>query len=167
MRFNKYLSTFNRASAEDPLKTAFFRIEIDGFTRLGFAEGTSPKVSIEKIEYREGGDNLFVKKSPGLSKVEDIELKRGVVIAGPGAGDDDALIWLNQVIDLAAGKQGAPVFRRNIDYVLMSRNLVEVQRWRLYDAWPSGIVPFGDLKALESADSMQALTICFERLKRV
>ena len=161
------LQTFNRPEQEDPLKTAFFRLEIDGFVRLGFSEGTAPKYSADVSEYREGGQNLYVRKSPGLIKVDNIDLKRGRLVAGPGGGSDDFEKWWGQVVNVAAGKGSGQVFRKSIDYVLLNRELKEVTRYRLYEAWPSSYVPFSDLNGADSKDSIESLTITFEWFNRV
>lgn len=160
----RFLSTFNRTEVEDPLKTCLFRIEMDGFQRLGFQEMSAPKAVVEKAEYREGGQNLYVRKSPGLLKVDDIDLKRGLIIDGP-ASDFDT--WFKQVVDMASGK-GAKVFRKNVDVLLLNRQLIEVRRIRLYECWPSGYQPYDNLNGTEAAkDQVESLTLTFERFDTV
>ena len=61
----------------DPYKNFKFRVEIAGITVAGFSECTGLSTEISVIEYREGGDQ-FTRKLPGLHKVGDITLKRGV-----------------------------------------------------------------------------------------
>ncbi|HEY2918716.1 MAG TPA: phage tail protein, partial [Candidatus Binatia bacterium] len=65
------------AARNDPYKNFKFRVEIDNLTIAGFSECTGLSSEVGCIEYREGGD-FFVRKLPGLHKVGDITLKRGV-----------------------------------------------------------------------------------------
>lgn len=160
-----FLGTFNRTASEDPIKAYNFLIEIDGFARFGFSKGTAPKVKIDEVEYREGGDAATPRKSPGLAKYENVTLERGVILAA-GQGDADCLDWLKQVFD-AGGALRAPKFRRNIEYVLLNNEGKEGQRWRLMQAWPNEGTPFSDLDGTASSDQIEKLTVCYEGLIRV
>ena len=65
------------APRKDPYKNFKFRVEIDNMMIAGFSECTGIESEVTCIEYREGGDS-FTRKLPGLHKVGDITLKRGV-----------------------------------------------------------------------------------------
>ena len=66
------------SSRNDPYKNFNFRVEISGVAIAGFAECSGLRIEVDVIEYREGGDPSPVRKLPGLSKVGDITLKRGI-----------------------------------------------------------------------------------------
>lgn len=156
-----FLSTFNRTDQEDPLKVFRFQVEIANFTRFGFAKVTGLTAETEVTEYREGGNNATVEKSPGLTKFSDVTLERGQIIAS-NKGEFDLLRWYNQVFDVSS-KRGSPgVFRRTVDVVQFNKEGREVKRWRLANAWPKTHSPVPDLDALSSANSIEKIVIVYE-----
>lgn len=158
----KFLSTFNRTDDEDPLKKFRFLIEISGFARGGWQKMSGLKAVVNKVEYREGGDNATKRKSPGLVDFSDVVLSRGQILAA-GKGDRDILTWFTQVFDIAAKKpKASKVFRRTIDIIQQDRELNEVRRWRLKEAWPCEWEPTGDFDGEASADNIESITICHE-----
>src|SRR5690349_5533407 len=64
--------------AVDPYRNYNFLVEIDGIAQATFAECTGLDATTESIEYREGGDNLTVRKMPGKTTYGDIMLKWGL-----------------------------------------------------------------------------------------
>lgn len=157
-----FLATFGRTDQEDPLKVFRFHVEIDGFARFGFQKVSGLQAQTEKVEYREGGSNTTVQKSPGLTKYPDITLERGQILAA-GAGDNDILTWYRQVFDVSAKKaNSSAAFRRDIDLVQFDKEGTEVKRWRVYEAWPSDFTPMGDLDGQSSNDSIEKMVIAHE-----
>lgn len=61
----------------DPYGNFNFLVEIDGISLASFSECSGLSTSVDVIEYREGGDHTL-RKLPGLARVGDITLKRGV-----------------------------------------------------------------------------------------
>lgn len=159
----RFLSTFNRTSQEDPLKVFRFAVEIENFARFGFSEcgGLSPDTDV--TEYREGTDASTPRKSPGMTKFGDIELKRGKILAA-GQGDADIADWYNQVFNASARRPGASrVYRRTLDIVVFDREAQEVVRYRVLQAWCKAWKPLGDgLKGLGSDDIIEGMTIVNE-----
>jgi len=156
----KYLGTFSRTDAEDPLKVWRFQVEIEGFGRLGFSKISGLEGQTDVVEYREGGQNATVQKSPGLTKWPDLTLERGQVL---GVGVDDFLLWYTQVHDASAKKpKSSKVFRRDIDIVQFDKEGAEVRRWRVTEAWPSQWKPISDLDGSASDNSFESLTIVHE-----
>jgi len=165
--FREFLATFGRTSQEDPLKTFAYRVEIDNFARMGFSKVTGLKPKVDVVTYREGGDNTTEKKSPGMTKWDDLTLERGIIVA-TGAGDRDFVLWFAQVYDVGAKKVGAKSdFRRNIDIVLLDREGKTAKRWRVLEAWPSGGVLLPDLDALGSNNAIESLTITHEGAREI
>ena len=54
-----------------------FRVEIDGVANLDYSEVILPEASADIIEHREGGSTVS-QKLPGLNKLSNLTLKRGV-----------------------------------------------------------------------------------------
>lgn len=150
-----------RAATEDPLKAFRFRIEIDGVTRAGFTECTGLSRETEIAEYREGGMNDTPQKSAGLSRYPNIVLKRGQIIGSAQGGDDDFLIWAQDVHDVSAGGNTMN-YRRNLDIVQYDALNQEVRRWPVYEAWPCKLIPFGDLNAMSSENLVETLELAHE-----
>ena len=62
----------------DPLASFNFLVEIEGVTEAGFSEVTGFDQESEVIEYREGNEDITVRKIPGLKKFSNVTLKRGL-----------------------------------------------------------------------------------------
>jgi phage tail-like protein len=137
----------------DPFLACNFRVEIDGIATASFSEVSGLEVEIDVIEYRNGNDTSnSVRKLPGLNKVTDITLKRGIT------QDSSLWDWINSAI------QGN--FSRRLMSIVMQDELHnDVIRWNLSNAWPhkwSG--PVFNAKSNEVA--IETLVISYERLER-
>ena len=62
----------------DPFGSFNFVVEIEGITSAGFSECTGLDSESDVVEYREGSDDITVRKLPGLKKFSNVTLKRGV-----------------------------------------------------------------------------------------
>jgi len=150
-----------RSAVDDPLKVTRFRIEIDGFTRAGFSECSGLSDESEVTEYREGGDEMTVRKSPGLTKYDDITLKRGIMAESTQGGDFDLWDWREQVRKI--GTNEVPMeFRKTIDIVQYNRSNKEVRRWRVREVWPSKLVAVPNLDAKSSDDAIEEMVLVQE-----
>jgi len=65
------------ARIEDPFATFKFHVEIGNIIEAAFTECSGLEMSTDIIEYEEGGENQFVHKFPGRTKVSNVSLKRG------------------------------------------------------------------------------------------
>ena len=75
-----------------PLPKFHFRVEWGG-TRIGFQEVSGLNKELDVLEYREGSSNeYFKKKMPGMHKLSNITLKRGVF-----HDDNEFYEWYNTV----------------------------------------------------------------------
>lgn len=110
-----------------------FEVEIDGFTRAGFAKVSGLKQSTEVIEYREGGENETPHKMPGQTSFEALTLERGK------STDEDFLDWSQQIfsLDKRDGNQGDDLFRRQVVVHLKDKSGTRVRKWTVSEAWPS------------------------------
>jgi phage tail-like protein len=65
------------ARIADPFATFKFHVEIGNITDAAFTECSAMDMSTDVFEYQEGGENQFVHKFPGRTKVSNITLKHG------------------------------------------------------------------------------------------
>lgn len=138
---------------KDPYKNFNFLVEIDGMTQAGFSECSGLRLEIDVIEYREGSEpSSAVRKLPGLSKVGDITLKRGITTS------NQLQAWIESV---AKGI----VNRKNGVIILLDDERKPVVRWKFFNAFPRKWEgPVLDAKGTDVA--IETLTLCCERLER-
>ena len=140
------------SARNDPYKNFNFRVEIDGVALAGFSECSGLRLEIEVIEYREGSDPSSVRKLPGLAKVGDITLKRGITAS------KELHDWVDSVRNGVAN-------RKNGVIILLDDERKEVARWRFFDAFPRKWEG-PNLDAKGSDVAIETLTLCCERLER-
>lgn len=140
------------APRNDPYKTFKFRVEIDGMTIAGFSECTGLESEVTCIEYREGGD-FTARKLPGLRKVGDITLKRGVTKS------TELWDWHKHVCDGAAD-------RRNGAIILLDDDGSDPVRWVFSEGFPRKYEG-PNLNAKNNEVAIEALVICCEGIERV
>jgi phage tail-like protein len=140
---------------KDPYGNFNFLVEIDGITRAAFHEASGFDSSIDIIEHREGGENITLRKLPGMVKYANISLKRGVT------DDRDLYDWhLKWVSGDPAAK------RQNGSIILLDRQGQEKVRWNFYNAWPAKWT--GPSLTAEGNDvAIETLELAHEGLERV
>lgn len=152
-----------RTSVEDPLKVFRFVVEMGG-SRVGFMECNGLERNTEVAEYREGGDNETPKKSAGLTKHNDITLRRGQIL---DAGQNDLYTWAQEVFSVTSQGGEAVDYRRDIDIVQFERGGTAAARWRVYECWPNKFKPFSDLNATSNDNSIEELVLVNEGWEKV
>ncbi len=110
------------ASRVDPYKNFHFRVEVDGLTVAGFSECIGLETEVAVIEYREGADNA-VRKLPGLAKIGDVTLKRGITKS------NELQNWHRNILN------GVPD-RKDVAVILLDDERAPVVVWRLRHAFP-------------------------------
>lgn len=109
---------------KDPYAGFNFLIEIDGITKAAFSECSGLSTDTDPIEYRDGSEDITVRKIPGLKKFANISLKRGMTT------DLELWNWRKTVLDgLTERKSGS--------IVLLNEAREEVLRWNFKDGWPT------------------------------
>jgi phage tail-like protein len=142
---------------DDPYGGYNFEILINGISDDGtavkgsFAEASGLEVEIQPIEYRNGAEDVTVRKIPGLKKFPNLVLKRGIL------GDVALWNWIQQAMD---GK----VQRTEGSVVLLDENKQEVMRWNFTRGWPCKWTGPG-LNAKNNEIGMETLEICHEGLQ--
>jgi phage tail-like protein len=141
---------------EDPYSGYNFEVIVTGVSDDGkavkgsFAEVSGLEVAMDPIEYRNGSEDITMRKVPGLKKFTNITLKRGIT--------GDLAFW-NWVVE---GMNGL-VRRTEGAIVMLDENRREVLRWTFRRAWPCKWTGPG-LNAKNNEISMETVEICHEGL---
>lgn len=141
---------------EDPYGVFNFEVIVKGVSddgtavRGSFAEASGLDVEIKPIDYRNGSEDIRVRKLPGLKSFTPIKLVRG------HTGD---LGFWNWIVKAMNGQ----VLRTDVSVVLMDENRNEVMRWNAVRAWPTK-TSGPSLGASKSEIAMETLEICHEGL---
>ncbi len=139
------------AARKDPYKNFNFRVEIAGLTIAGFKECTGLSSEVGCIEYREGGD-LAVRKIPGLHKVGDITLKRGVTASA------ELQEWHQNIVN-------GVIDRRDGVITLLDDDMSPVVRWKFFNAFPRKWEG-PEMNGTSNDVAIESLTVCCERIER-
>jgi phage tail-like protein len=128
-------------------------VDLGDGTEIGFAEVDGLCVEVDVVAYREGRDRTnAVRKLPGLVRVGDVTLKRGMT------GTLDLFHWLRTAIE------GRPE-RRTVALRLLSEDRAEVVlTWKLVNAWPRRHVS-GPFRAGCSEVAIEELVLAVEALE--
>jgi phage tail-like protein len=139
--------------ADYPMPKFHFSVEWAPGTRIGFTEVTGLTMESDVIEYREGSSPLFHKiKQPGLQKLTNITLKRGVFV-----GDIEFNDWMDTI-------SMNTVERRDVTIKLLNENHEPVITWQVLNAWPVK-VQSSDLKADGNEVAIETMELAHEGIK--
>jgi phage tail-like protein len=111
------------ASRDDPFAAFNFLVEIDGVTKAGFSECSGITMETDAIEYRNGNEDITVRKLPGLKKFGNITFKRGFT------KDKGLWDWRKKVLD---GKTE----RHSGSITLLNEARKASVRWNFREGWP-------------------------------
>ena len=142
---------------DDPYPSYNFELIVTGISNDGkavkgsFMEVGGIGTEIPAIEYRNGSEDITVRKIPGLKKFTNLTLKWGIT------GD---LIFWNWIV---AGMNGL-VQRAAGSIVLLDENRNEVMRWNFTRGWPCKWTGPG-LNAKNNEIAIETLEICHEGLR--
>ena len=135
----------------DPYGQFNFVVNIEGVDRAAFSEASGLDTETDPIEYREGNEDITVRKLPGLRKYPNITLKRGFTI------DRDLWDWRKTVMD---GRTD----RRSGSIVLLNEAREEALRWNFREGWPCKLQG-PPLNAKTNEVAIETLEICHEGLE--
>jgi phage tail-like protein len=110
----------------DPYGAFNFIVEIDGIEVAGFSECSGLDTETDVIEYRNGNEDITVRKLPGLKKFTNIALKRGFTQS------KDLWEWRKKVMD---GKTSEA--RTTGAIVLLDEAREAALRYVFEQGWPS------------------------------
>jgi len=111
-------------SRNDPYSAFNFLVEIDSVIVAGFSEVGGLDTTTDPIEYRNGNEDITVRKLPGLRKYANITLKRGYT------NSKELWLWRKTVIE---GKTQ----RASGSIVLLNEAREEALRWNFREGWPT------------------------------
>ncbi|SRR6266498_1059661 len=100
-----------------------FYVQLDDIPQAVFTEVTGLQVETAVMEYEEGGNNGFVHRLPGRTKVSNLTLKRGMT------SSNDFLKWY---LDFAKGLREP----QNLSLVMYDAAGNELMRWDFLGAYP-------------------------------
>lgn len=141
----------------DPYPASNFEITVTGISddgkavRGSFSEVSGLDVEIGVIEYRNGSEDITVRKLPGLRKFSNITLKRGVI------GDATFWKWLAAVMN-------GQIIRADGTITLLDEGRNPVVRWRFRRGWPCKWTG-PHLVAKSNEIAIETLEICHEGLE--
>ncbi len=137
--------------AKYPIPVFHFTVEWGG-ANVGFSEVSGLTQEIQVIEYRDGrSPDYNTVKMPGLRKVTNIVMKRGI-----SKGDNDFFKWLNTV-------KLNTIERRDLTINLLNENHEPVVTWKVLQAWPVKVEGPG-LKATGNEVAIESIELAHEGL---
>jgi len=133
-----------------------FQVIVNGISDDGaavsgaFTEISGLEVEINPIEYRNGNEDITVRKQPGLKTQTNLTCKRGAT------GHVDFWNWIKSALD-------GDIQRAEGAIVLNDENQVEVMRWNFSRGWPCKYTG-PSFNAANNEIAMETLEICIEEL---
>ncbi|MEV3987794.1 phage tail protein [Streptomyces sp. NPDC049837] len=142
---------------DDPYASYNFRIIVSNVSNDGvavsgsFTEASGLELEIPPIEYRNGSEDITVRKIPGLKKFTNLTFKRGIT------GHVDFWKWVVEALD---GK----VRRTSGQIELLDENRRPVMRWNFNRGWPTKYTG-PTLSATKNEIAMETLVLAVEQLE--
>ncbi len=143
---------------EDPYGSFNFIVEIDSISDDGqayqgaFMEVQNLDAEVKPIDYRNGNEEMRLRKLVGLTMYKAITFKRGIIA--------DLRLW-NWIRRAATGDQA---LRSDGRIILRNEAGEEVMRWLMHRCWPSKWSG-PSLNAKNSEVAMEMLEMQIERLE--
>jgi len=137
----------------DPYRAYNFKLLVNNVTNGHFTEVTGLGVQVERISYREAGNNSIVRAIPGRVSYPPVVLRYGLT--------NSAELW-DWLMSAVEGR----VSRRNVSVVLLDPSgAQEVLRWNLINAWPQEWLG-APLDAMSRELAIESLVLAHEGLQR-
>lgn len=145
--------TGNVQGATWPIPKFWFEVDLgQQLTGIAFQEVSGMDKEVRIIEYRHSNSPQFSAiKMPGISKLGNITMKRGIF-----ANNNDFWAWMNEI------KMNTIVRRTVLIRLLDESGRVSMQ-WQLNNAWPTKITGT-DLKSDGNEVAVDTLEISYEQL---
>lgn len=145
----------------DPYKNFKFRVIWDGRIVAGVSKVGALKLSTEPVEHREGGDPSTVRKSPTVTKYEDITLERGLT------HDLEFENWAKMVWN-PEGDAGMSLrnFRKDLRIELLNEAGQVAKAFKVYRAWVKDYQALPELDSNGNAIAIEMMTLVHEGWER-
>ncbi|HEU5383687.1 MAG TPA: phage tail protein [Ktedonobacteraceae bacterium] len=125
-----------------------FYVLFDDRAQGVFTEISGLQVEMDMMEYQEGGNNGFVYRLPGFTKVSNLTLKRGL------AESNEFYTWL---ADVSGGK----LKRRHVTVVMYDASGTKLRSWNFINAYPVKWVG-PQLRASDNTAAIETLELAHE-----
>ena len=112
------------AARLDPLTSFNFILDIQGM-RAGFSEIGGLSTETDIVEYREGNEDITMRKLPGKRKYANLSFKRGFTPNGKELWE-----WREKVIEGKTQRLSGTI-------TLLNEARQPALVWKFYEAWPS------------------------------
>lgn len=137
----------------DPYRAYNFRLLINNVTSGHFTEVSGLGVKVERISYREAGNNSIVRAIPGRVTYPSVTLRFGLT--------SSVELW-DWLMSAVTGR----VNRRNPSILMLDPSgSTEVLRWNLVNAWPEEWIG-APLDAMSRELAIETLVLAHEGLQR-
>ncbi|MGQ0616412.1 MAG: phage tail protein [Acidimicrobiia bacterium] len=137
----------------DPYRAYNFKLLVNNVTEGHFTEIGGLGVRVERISYREAGNNAIVRAVPGQVTYSSVTLRYGLT------SSTELWEWLMATV---AGR----VERRSVSIAMLdSTGSQVVLRWNLLNAWPTEWYG-APLDAMARELAIETLTLAHEGLER-
>jgi phage tail-like protein len=110
-------------------------------------------VTVDVIEFREGGEQTAPILLPGVARFGPLVLKNGL------SESNELLDWMQTTVN-------GSMVRRNVSIILLDTEGTEKARYNIYEAWPSGW-SINELDSLGVGPVVEELIIQYEKFERV
>jgi phage tail-like protein len=128
-----------------------FYVMIDGQPQGVFTEVGGLQVEMDVMDYQEGGNNGFVHRLPGVTRVSNLTLKRGMTSS-------------NEFYKWCAEIAGGQFTRRHITVVMYDSAGNQLMRWNVMNAYPVKWVG-PQLLAPDNAAAVETLELAHEGIE--
>ncbi len=134
-----------------PLPKFYFQVKL-GDTEVAFQEVSGLDIEAQVIEYRNGNSKEFSTiKMPGIKKVGNVTLKKGVFVKDNAFWD-----WFNQI-------KMNTIERKTVVISLLDEQGKPTMVWTLNNAWPTKITGT-DLKSDGNEVAVETIEVAHEGL---
>ncbi|ERJ59863.1 conserved hypothetical phage tail region protein [Sphingobacterium nematocida] len=135
-----------------PLPKFYFQVKL-GDTEVAFQEVSGLDIEAQIIEYRHGNSPEFSTiKMPGIKKVGNVTLKKGVFVKDNAFWD-----WFNQI-------KMNTIERKTVTISLLDESGAPTMVWTLNNAWPTKITGT-DMKSDGNEVAVETIEVAHEGLK--
>ncbi|MCP3100289.1 phage tail protein [Myxococcus sp. K15C18031901] len=135
-----------------PLPKFYFSVQLGDDTSVSFQEVDGLETETQVIEYRHGNSPSFYPiKMPGLGKVGNVRLRKGIFVNDARFWD-----WYNEI-------KMNTINRRTVIISLLDEQGAPKMTWTLNNAWPTKLSGT-DLKSEGNEVAVETLEVAFETL---
>lgn len=142
----------------DELMAFKFRVNIPGMDETGFEKVSGIGGEIDIIERRNGDEPNRNRKLPGLVKISDVTLSKGVT------KDNGMFNWWESVKDLVMESEANSGMRKTITVEELGYGDTTVKMWRLINCYPTSYKG-GDFDSMASEALIEEVVLAVEDIQ--